>query len=98
MPSTTRAAAVRWKWFGVYEKINDEEAWRFVWFFGMRNLRISGTITATKKNNIPTLNAEIEKTKQKKEDSEKLLSKLRNSMIKNIDILKEKQMHENLMT
>ena len=40
MPSTTRAAAVRWKWFGVYEKINDEKAWRFVRFCGLRNLSL----------------------------------------------------------
>ena len=40
MPSTTRAAAVRWKWFGVYEKINEEKAWRFVWFCGLRNLSL----------------------------------------------------------
>ena len=38
MPSTTRAAAVRWKWFGVYEKINDEKAWRFIRFFWIEEL------------------------------------------------------------
>ena len=25
---------------GVYEKINDEKAWRFVWFCGLRNLSL----------------------------------------------------------